>query len=172
MPEDGSEQRFRALHHATAPDILTYLLRRTATAEDAADCLADTFLIAWNKRATIPPDVADARPWLFGVARNVMRRGQERDARARDAASALAAEIQRLGQPPLGADLDHAVSTALASLPAIDREIVTLMSWEGLSPRDIAQVLDLSPNVVRVRAHRARTKLRQLLSPTTQELKH
>jgi DNA-directed RNA polymerase specialized sigma24 family protein len=76
---------FSALYHATHLDLLAFLLRRTPTAEDAPDCLAETYLIAWEKRERIP-EGDGARPWLFGVARNVMRRGRERSGRACGAA--------------------------------------------------------------------------------------
>jgi DNA-directed RNA polymerase specialized sigma24 family protein len=55
------------------------------------------------------------------------------------------------------------VLTALAQLPAIDHEITELASWDGLTPREITPLLGLSANVVRVRAHRARARLKVLL---------
>jgi RNA polymerase sigma-70 factor (ECF subfamily) len=150
-----------ALYDHNAKDILTYLLRRAATPEDAADCLAETFLIAWNKQDQIP---ADVRPWLFGVARNVLRRGHERDDRAQAAAAALARDLRDAGVESTPPPLAGSVITALENLSVIDREIVTLIAWDSLTPREVAKVLGLSPNVVRVRADRARTKLRRQLS--------
>jgi DNA-directed RNA polymerase specialized sigma24 family protein len=44
-----------------------------------------------------------------------------------------------------------------------------MISWDGLTPRQIGQILGISPNVVRVRAHRARATLRSWLS--TDELR-
>jgi len=60
MADIPSGERFNALYDHNAQDILTYLLRRTTTPEDAADCLAETFLIAWDKREQIPADARHA----------------------------------------------------------------------------------------------------------------
>lgn len=155
-----SESGFSALYDAAAADLLAFLLRRTQTPEDAADCLAETFLIAWDKRDTLPSQPDQARPWLFGVARNVLRRSHRRDSRASTAKAELARELygaQR--QIPQG----DPVGAALQRLPPIDREIIEMLAWDQLTPREVAAILELSPNTVRVRAHRARLKLREAL---------
>jgi len=149
------------LYDATARDLLGYLLRRAPTPEDASDYLAETFLIAWDKRDAIPPDLADARPWLFGVARNVLSRGHERTRRTSQATAELAGAVRSTREHR---DADQPITRALQLLSPIDREIITMLAWDQLPPRDIAAILGLSPNVVRVRAHRARIKLRQHLA--------
>ncbi len=157
--------RLSALYQETHVDVLAFLLRRCATAEDAADCLAETYLVAWEKRDQVPAGSA-ARPWLFGVARNVMRRGHERQGRLATATRSLAEELQLAAsdRPAHTLDESERAAVALSELSAVDREIITMISWDGLTPREIAQVLGLSANVVRVRAHRARARLRSVLS--------
>jgi RNA polymerase sigma-70 factor, ECF subfamily len=157
-----TEREFSALFQATSADLLAFLLRRCPSSEDAADCLAETYLVAWEKRRQMPKG-AEARPWLFGVARNVMRRGRERGHRASEAARALASELTalRAASPARG---DDSVAEALNELPDLDREIITLACWDGLAPREIAAVLGVSANLVRVRAHRARARLRSRLA--------
>jgi RNA polymerase sigma factor (sigma-70 family) len=162
------QKPFEAVYAATRRDLLAFLLRRVSTPEDAADLLAQTFLIAWEKRDRLPRALEDARPWLFAIARNLLRHSRRRDGRSRSLSITLAAELRRLGieEPPPAARVDPAedpVLAALAELPAIDREIIELASWDGLTPREIAPILGLSPNVVRVRAHRARARLKALL---------
>lgn len=79
----------------------------------------------------------------------------ERQATAsRDLATALrvAQQTQPVSHTP--------VAAALAELSPLDQEIVTMLAWDGLVPREVVAVLGLSPNVVRVRAHRARQRLR------------
>jgi RNA polymerase sigma-70 factor (ECF subfamily) len=156
---------FSALYRETHADVLAFLLRRCPTADDAADCLAETYLAAWQKRDQLPAGT-DARPWLFGVARNMMRRGREHRSRIATAAQALATELgagSRVCPAPNIGD-DDPIMVALRELPAIEQEIITMISWDGLTPREISVVLDMSPNVVRVRAHRARAKLRSVLA--------
>ena len=153
---------FSALYQETATDLLKFLLRRTPTPEDAADCLADTFLIAWNKRSEVPSQPEQARPWLFGVARNVLKRDRKRDGRA----SAARADLARdLGGAQRRIPEDDLVGAALQHLSPVDREIIEMLVWDQLAPREIAAILELSPNVVRIRAHRARLKLREELQP-------
>ena len=163
MRRNGNDPAtFSELYRRTHVDVLAFLLRRCASAEDAADCLAETYLLAWQKRNEMPTG-AKTRPWLFGVARNVMRRGSELRARTAAATSALAAEIERSGavsQRPDVAEPDPVIA-AIRRLPELDQEIVTMLIWDELAPREVAAVLGLTPNVVRVRAHRARAKLRQ-----------
>jgi RNA polymerase sigma-70 factor (ECF subfamily) len=155
-----SESGFSALYDATAADLLAFLLRRTQTAEDAADCLAETFLVAWDKRDRLPSELEQARPWLFGVARNVLRRSQKRDSRASTAKAELAREISGAQRQ---IPEDDPVRAALQRLPPIDREIIEMLAWDQLAPREVAAILELSPNAVRIRAHRARLKLREEL---------
>jgi RNA polymerase sigma-70 factor (ECF subfamily) len=153
-------ENFSALYDQTARDLLAYLLRRAQNPEDAADCLAETFLIAWTKRDQIPSDQSQARPWLFGVARNVVRRGRELDNSTSEAVAALARELRDIQTP---VPTDDPIGLALGLLSPIDREIIEMLAWDGLAPREVAAILDLSPNVVRIRAHRARLKLREQL---------
>ena len=67
-------------------------------------------------------------------------------------------------RPALAPDESELVTSALSELSAVDQEIITMISRDGLTPRQIGQILGISPNVVRVRAHRARARLRSLLS--------
>jgi RNA polymerase sigma factor (sigma-70 family) len=159
-PGDDDE-RFNRLYQETGRDLLAFLLRRCQSAEDAADCVAETFRIAWEKRDRIPAG-DDARPWLFGVARNVGRRERTSEERAAQVSQELTIAAERSG-----ARADHEdgeVMDALAKLSRLDREIIIMLSWDGLAPREVASILGLSPNVVRVRAHRARQQLRALLA--------
>jgi RNA polymerase sigma-70 factor (ECF subfamily) len=151
---------FRVLYDDTAPHLLRFLLRRAQTREDAADLLAETFLIAWTKRDQIPADHSHARPWLFGVARNMLKRERAVGTKASEAVEALARDLQACARniPP-----DDGVILALSQLSPVDREIIEMLAWDQLAPREVAAILDLSPNVVRIRAHRARLKLRDQL---------
>ena len=161
-PTSDDGEQFTRLYDETSQDLLAFLLRRCSTADEAADCLAETYRIAWEKRNRIPGG-DEARPWLFGIARNVSR--QERASQERAAATslelALAAERSNRTTSPE----DSAVADALSELSPLDQEIATMLSWDGLTPREVASVLGLSPNAVRIRAHRARTRLRVLLAP-------
>lgn len=158
-------ETFSELYRRTHVDLLAFLLRRCPSAEDAADYLADTYLVAWEKRDRMPTG-ADTRPWLFGVARNVMRRGKELHDRTATAAGILAAELARSGAvcPAPDPTQPDPVIAAIRDLPPLEQEIITMLIWDELTPREVAAVLGLTPNLVRVRAHRARAKLRAALT--------
>lgn len=161
----GNVETFSELYRRSHVDVLAFLLRRCASPEDAADCLAETYLVAWQKRDQMPTG-AETRPWLFGVARNVMRRGNELHGHTAAATSALAAELRVSGAVCPAPDLTEPdpVTTAIGELPELEREIITMLIWDELPPREVAAILGLSPNVVRVRAHRARAKLKAALT--------
>jgi RNA polymerase sigma-70 factor (ECF subfamily) len=159
--------RFERLFNATCADLLAYALRRAKSPEDAADLLAETFLIAWRKFDSLPPG-DEARLWLFGVARNVLRRGASRE-RVLDAVVTRLAQELRDSVPASAASLDEEsprLRAALQGLPEAQREVILLTAWEDLNPREIAAVTGAPVNLVRVRLHRARVRLRRELDIT------
>lgn len=160
--ERAADRRlFERLVYETRDDLLAYALRRSASPEDAADALSETYLIAWRKLDRIPPG-EQARLWLFGVTRNVMRQGGDHR-RSRDAlVDRLAREVRAASDFEPATEHDRggrALHAALATLPERDREIMMLTAWEGLTPKEIAAVVGIPANVVRVRLHRARARL-------------
>ena len=80
-----TEDRFEAMYHRTAPDILSYLVRRLPTREDAADLLADVYLVAWRRWHDLPVPPED-RLWLFGVARRTLLAKRRSEVRRHEAA--------------------------------------------------------------------------------------
>jgi RNA polymerase sigma factor (sigma-70 family) len=157
---------FEQLFRDTRTDLLAYLVRRSQSAEDAADVLAETYLIAWQKLDAIPTGER-ARLWLFGVARNLLMKGATRRRSRHALVERLAGEL-RSAHPPQDRVEDErsiALRVALAALPQREREIVLLTAWEGLTPKQIAAVTGTPVNVVRVRLHRARARLKRELAP-------
>jgi RNA polymerase sigma-70 factor (ECF subfamily) len=166
MRQPADDATFEELFRETCTDLLAYVLRRSKTAEDAADLLAETYLIAWRKLERVPSGDA-ARLWLFAVARNLLRQGARRRRSSNRLTERLAGELRlaRPAHPSDDEDRDR-LRAALAALPERDREIVMLTAWEGLTPSQIAAVTGMSANVVRVRLHRARNRLKRALSPS------
>ena len=103
-----------------------------------------------------------ALPWLLGVARGVAAN----HVRSLNRQTALAV---RLASQPVSAtsatssDRTDMVATALDLLSDDDRELLTLIAWDGLEPWEAAQVLGCASATVRVRLHRARARLREAL---------
>lgn len=133
--------------------------------ERAKDVAAETFLVAWRRLDDVP---AEPRPWLLGVARRVIA-GQFRSETRREA---LAARLQATqGRDRERTDLAGAVAdrdavlTAFASLGENDRELLRLVTWDGLSAAEAAEVLAVSRLAFAVRLHRARRRLQRALEP-------
>jgi RNA polymerase sigma factor (sigma-70 family) len=153
---------FEQLFRDTRTNLLAYIMRRSQNAEDAADVLAETYLIAWQKLDAIPTGEL-ARLWLFGVARNLLLKGASRHRSRHALIERLAGELRSV-QPshaPVEDVRSAALRAALAGLQERDREILMLTAWEGLTPKEIAVVLGTPVNIVRVRLHRARARLKR-----------
>jgi RNA polymerase sigma-70 factor, ECF subfamily len=157
LRQGSREERFTALAHVVAEPMRRYVARR-ADPDTEQDVLADALLVVWRRLDDVPDD--DPIPWCIGVARGCL-------ANAHRAARRQQRLVQRLSlQPrePIGPVLDDAdLYDALGRLSEQDRELVQLWAWEQLAPQEIAVVLGVTPNAARIRLHRARTKLAQLL---------
>lgn len=166
---EDAHQRFRALFDDAERDLLAYALRRVDRPEDAADIVAETFLVAWRRLDDIPPG-GEARLWLYGVARRQLanqRRGQLRRSQLADRLrDELPAAMAAAAAPAGEDDRVLGLRAALGRLDEADRELLTLSSWEGLSPAELAVVLQLPAVTLRSRLHRARKRLRAELHRT------
>jgi len=154
-------EAFDELYRAHYEALLGYALRRTAEPADAADVLAEVMMVAWRRRADLPPP-DQCRLWLFGVARRVLANQRRGELRRQLLAQRLRAELGEAGSGTSGAR-DSPVLAAMALLNERDREVLELVAWEDLRPEEIAVVLDCSSGAARVRLHRARRRLRALL---------
>lgn len=155
-----SDERFTGLFARTSQALLAYAVRRVADPADAADVVADTFLVAWRRLDSIPE--GRERAWLFGVARRVLanrNRGTRRNSAMVERLRAGLAAVPRQatsGRPALAEALDR--------LPEGDRELLRLLAWEELTQEEAAVALGTSVGAIRVRLHRARARLRAELA--------
>jgi RNA polymerase sigma-70 factor (ECF subfamily) len=158
------EDRFRRVYAGNFEVLLAYALRRVEQPDDAADIVAETFLVAWRRVRDLPPD-DEIRLWLYGVARRVLanhhRGGARRVRLGERLRQRITAEVG--GDPGTEVPQRLTVQAALNRLGEPDREMLMLTVWEGLQPREVAEVMRVSPNAVRTRLSRARAKLRELV---------
>lgn len=162
--EEGSPSapaRFESLYDAHFTAVSAYVRRRVAS-DRVDDVVAETFLTAWRQVDTIPSGEA-ARWWLYRVAYRIV--GQQWRGRSRR--SRLEARLAAAPEPnppspenlAVTADELRRVLDASSHLAEVDAEILRLSSWEGMSRDEIAEVLELTPNAVSQRLHRARANL-------------
>jgi RNA polymerase sigma factor (sigma-70 family) len=164
LGHEVAQARFNRLYREQGCAILAYALRRVEDPEDAADVVAETFLVAWRRFDEVPVDDG-ARLWLYGVARlvvtNAWRAERRRTRLGARLAESLRTEIAT-HQAPRGEAAE--ILRAIGELGEEDRELLLLISWEGLSPGEAARVLGVSGLAARSRLHRARRRLRALIS--------
>ncbi|WP_233492117.1 RNA polymerase sigma factor [Blastococcus sp. TF02A-30] len=166
---------FAPLFDRHAATVHRYLGRRVG--ELADDLLSETFLVAFRRRGAYRAEHVEVRPWLLGIATNVVR-GHERAERRRYRLLAKAAgRPEEHGEDPAdsAARLDAEalrgpLAAALAGLKARDRDALLLLAWGDLGYAEIAAVLDVPVGTVRSRLNRARRQTRAAL-PTTEEIR-
>lgn len=141
-------------------------------AQAAEDLVGETFLVAFQRRDRFDPAYGDARPWLLGIATNLISRRRRteaahfrallrspREVPAEEQADRAAARVSAAAVRPLLAE-------ALAALPARDRDVLLLIAWAELSYQQTALALDIPVGTVRSRLNRARRKVRAALGET------
>ncbi|RCG30228.1 sigma-70 family RNA polymerase sigma factor [Sphaerisporangium album] len=155
---------FEAVYRQTYGQITAYAARRCDSPQDAADVVAETFAIAWRRMDELPPG-DEAVLWLYGVARKVLANHLRGEARRRAHRAEFDAGMADLyaASPDRGIEL-KVIAEVFRSLPDDDRELLSLVAWEGLDRRQIATALGLSRNAVRVRLHRARRRFSRALT--------
>jgi RNA polymerase sigma-70 factor (ECF subfamily) len=150
--------------------MLDYLTRRVGS-QVAADLVADTFERAFRDRARFANADGSALPWLYGIAGNLVRMHRRTEARrlralAREARSRTSASPD----PTARGALDPLLLGALAGLTQPLREVLLLHAWGELSNEEIAVALALSPEAVRTRLHRARSRVAAQIGLTSSNL--
>jgi RNA polymerase sigma factor (sigma-70 family) len=138
---------------------------------DLADELgAQSFLVAFDGRASYDLDRPDARPWLLGIAANLIHRHWRAERRWLKACGRVAVQLteeepQVLDRQPV-ATLDEGLASSLRRLARRDRETLLLFAWAELSYEEIALALGIPLGTVRSRINRARRQMRETLGPS------
>jgi RNA polymerase sigma-70 factor, ECF subfamily len=150
----AAEARFADVF-AHLGQVAAYARRRGALDPDGI--AAEAMTIAWRRLGQVPRD--DPRPWLLGVARNLVR-AERRAHPATPPESLDGVDVEDLGPPPtVGLELDPELEEALRALSESDREALLLIACDDLTPAMAAASLGISQTAFRVRLHRARRRL-------------
>ena len=152
-----SEQRYRQLFDRHSREVYAYCRRRT-DADTAADCAAETFLVAWRRLDDIPDGDATLW-WLYGVARRVLANEFRRNRRSAGLVGKLRLNEPETDPSPevvvLRRERDRTMLAALARLRPDDQELLRLAWWDGLPHAQVAEALGCSPQAASQRIHRA-----------------
>ncbi|MEV4416980.1 sigma-70 family RNA polymerase sigma factor [Catellatospora sp. NPDC049609] len=160
-----------AMFDAYARDLLRYATRRVG-AQLAEDVVAQTFLVAYERRHRFDAARGAMLPWLYGICSNLLRREHRAEVRAlrATAAAALAGTTDEDAPDARSAERVDAqrtvarVAAALARLPRRQREVLLLYAVAELEYAEIADALGIPLGSVQSALHRARTKIRSALS--------
>lgn len=152
------EARFRAVFADVHEPVRRYTARRTSPAL-VDDVVSETMLVLWRRLDEAPE--GSELPWCYAVARRCLANARRSQARQVRLAQRLAAEPEDATEP---AEADGALRSALESLGDDDCDVLTLWAWEELAPREIAVVLGISANAASIRLHRAKRRLKNLLT--------
>ncbi|MFC9090384.1 RNA polymerase sigma factor [Nocardiopsis dassonvillei] len=157
-PAKSEFTRFFELHHG---DVYRYAVRRLGP-DHADDVAAETFGVAWRRYDRLPKD--QPLPWLYGVARNIIRARLRGERRRGEVLSAEAdAGVPGTADTFRQVEERDTALRALSRLSATDRELVMLLAWEGLELAEAARVLGCTTATARVRLYRARRRIERFL---------
>jgi RNA polymerase sigma-70 factor (ECF subfamily) len=172
----GDEEAFKLLYRRKQPAIYRYALRMSGNTALAEDVTQEVFMVLIRDAKRFDPARGTLGGFLFGIARNHIRKRWEQERRS----VPLAADVEESTLPamagtngngrPVGAHDDLVsletaarVRQAIATLPENYREAVVLCELEEMSYEEAAEALDCPVGTVRSRLHRARTMLMEKL---------
>ena len=157
--QQGNRSSYRTLFDRHQNAIYGYLVRRTSRNVQAEDLFQETWLKVYRSRSTYRPGQA-FKPWLFRIAANTCTDAMRRSIRRIDEVELDRDHAPRTSSSPLGSmDLEAAIN----SLPDKLRDAFLLGPVQGFAHREVAEVLDISPDNARARISRARAALREPL---------
>jgi RNA polymerase sigma factor (sigma-70 family) len=164
----GEPSVFGTIFDRHAAVLHRFFVRRVGP-NDADALVGETFRIAFERRAIFDCTAVLARPWLYGIATNLIAKHRRSEARRLRATAHLAGRRTVPADPAEQAvaaadaqQLWSQVTKAITQLPDDERDVLLLFAWEELSYDDIATALGLPVGTVRSRLNRARRRLREL----------
>jgi RNA polymerase sigma factor (sigma-70 family) len=151
-------------------DVVHGYIRKRVGGSLADDLASQTFLVAFDGRARYDQSRPNARPWLLGIATNLIhgkRRQEKRRLRAYGRAG-VERDLDPLEGIEARADAERLrprLAAVLAALPKDEAAPLLLFAWAELSYEEIAEALELPVGTVKSRLSRARGRVREQLTP-------
>ena len=150
-------------------DAVRRYAQRALGSEAGEEIAAQTFLIAFERRARFDLSYRSARPWLYGIAHNMVRhqlRSEGLSSRAilkipADPGPADVIDLERLEAVRVAPSL----KSALRAIPEEQREAFLLVALGELTYEEVSRMLEIPIGTVRSRINRAKAKLRELIGP-------
>ncbi|MDA3951104.1 MAG: RNA polymerase sigma factor [Spirochaeta sp.] len=166
---------FETVYNDVFPILFKVVLRILGDPDRAEEVCHDAF-IRFYQHSTSLPDGAQAKYWLLRVGKNLAynvskRRGRE--ARANQRAWHEPQRVSESGDTAvLREETARIVHEAIERLPHNLRDVIVLKEYGGLSYNEIAKTLGISVTNVKVRVHRARSRLAEQLEEGDVHIPH
>jgi RNA polymerase sigma-70 factor, ECF subfamily len=162
---------FRLLYERWADRLLAYFYVRVREPEVAADLLAETFAVAYERRHRFKDTGRPGGAWLYGIARKELSHFFRRRAVDRRALKRLGIEVPPLDDDSLArieqladaTNREPMLMAALDQMTAAEREAVELRVIDELEYSEIAARLGCSAGSARTRVHRGLARLASLM---------
>jgi RNA polymerase sigma-70 factor, ECF subfamily len=159
---EGDAAAFDLVHAEFNARLFNFLSRLCRRRDVAEDLLEETWLRLVTHASRLNDDTR-LGPWLFTVARNLYvsqcRRGSLEDPQPGALLSLWPADGASPFEETAARQLEERLDAAVAELPPAYREVLQLVSVEGLRPAEAAEVCGVSPETMRQRLSRARARL-------------
>ena len=167
-------------YNAIAPKLTNWLVATGSPYHEACDIVQNTFLKVWKMKDDLRDNDAAVSGLVFTIARNLRKNLARDNARLTFVPEIRDSDDSESGEPSVQPDnltvqpsrnttsdidyLRRRLTEAFAKLPPILREAYTLFQIGELSVREVAAQTGVTENLVKVRVHRAKQKLRELLA--------
>jgi RNA polymerase sigma factor (sigma-70 family) len=152
---------FESIFEAHQDAVFGFAWRMSGSPAVAEDIAQDCFLSLLEAPHRFDPAKGGVRAWLLGAARNLLLKRWRAEGRWLP----LEDEPMAAERPPADWSAVEKVGHAVRALPVLQREIVVLIEYEGMTLQEAATAVDVDVGTVKARLHRARQNLRALLEP-------
>jgi RNA polymerase sigma factor (sigma-70 family) len=168
----GDGEAFRVLYTRHRDRVFRHAYRLSGDRQDAEDVMATAFLELWRLRAKVRVVDGSILPWLLVTTTNTARNSGRAALRYRRLLDSLPRREET--SDPTGEDLflgyqdalDKDLARALGALNAEDLHLVSLVVFEDFTIAAAAAVLKLTPGSAKTRMHRARQRMKTVLTGT------
>lgn len=166
--------RFAAVFDRYYDEVHGYVARRLGPGL-ADDVASETFVIAFDRRRRYDASQPSARPWLYGIAGNLIARHRRAEMRRYRAlarvgvSGAVDGHAERVAGRLDAEALRGRLAAALVEIAVRDREVLLLVAWAQLSCEEAARALGIPAGTARSRLHRARRRTRAALADTGED---
>jgi RNA polymerase sigma-70 factor (ECF subfamily) len=165
-----TDAEFQAVFDAHKDAVYRFAWRMSRSPAAAEDITQDVFVGLLRHPGRFDPARGTLRSFLLGIARNLALKHWRKEHRFEplDDDTAVVAEPFDFERGDVG-DL---VGRAVRALRPLQREVVILAEYEGLTLAEVAQAVDADVGTVKSRLHRARENLRRMLAPLRSQPTH